>query len=484
MNVRLDYRHDRSIPEAMVDDLAQIDGFELSKADSDLIEAGRDWWPITMTWTRDGDQPAIPDVVIRPHDTKSVAEVLAVADKYRVPVTPFAGRSGVCGGSLPVQGGISLDMRRLDKIVSIDDTNLMVHAEAGVYGPHLESALNEQGLTVGHFPQSFDIATVGGWIACRGAGQFSNRYGKIEDIVKGIEVVLADGTIVTTNAQPASATGPDLKAIFVGSEGTLGVITSAWLQVWPLAEERGMVAFSFESFADTIEICRRLARKDALPAVLRTYDAWDSALHFGFDDERCALIAIAEGDASQVDREIVLLTEEVAAFGDSGRIEDEQLCTKWLESRNDVSALDTVIDHGMVVDTIEIAAPWSRLSTIYDEVRSSILGVEGSVTAIAHASHAYLSGACLYFTFAGMPGETAEEKDGYYKQCWEVTMQAVHDNGGTISHHHGIGVNRARFLPQELGNGMDVLRRMKRALDPNAILNPGKLALDPGDIWR
>ncbi len=213
-------------------------GATVSSDDDARAEAGRDWWPLAIGWAAEGGVPQRPSVVVRPTTTEQVAAVLAACNEARVPVTPAAGRSGVCGGSIPVHGGVALDLTGLEGLVRVDETSLTADVRAGTFGPDLEAALGQvgDGYTVGHWPQSMDLSTVGGWLACRGAGQYSTRYGKIEDMVIGLEVVLADGRVVRTEGKgPRAATGPNLTQLFVGSEGTLGVITEARLRMHPLA---------------------------------------------------------------------------------------------------------------------------------------------------------------------------------------------------------------------------------------------------------
>lgn len=482
MTVRLSRDH-ASLPQGALDALAGIVGGDhVTTAEDACTEAGRDWWPLTLVWVHDGDQPAMPDVVVRPGSAEEVAGVLEWASAHGVPVTPFAGRSGVCGGSLPVTGGVSLDLARLDRVLEVDEHSLRVHSQAGVYGPALETTVGASGLTIGHFPQSFDLATVGGWIACRGAGQYSNRYGKIEHMVLGLEAVLADGRVLRTNPQAAAATGPDLARLFVGAEGTLGVITSAWLAAWPRPDTDARQAWSFGTFADGLEAIRRIFRRGARPACLRLYDGYESARHFKLPDDRNALVVLAEGDPAQVRWEIEVVEDVMRDLG-TATAEDAAHVDHWLESRNDVSVLDKVIAQGIVVDTCEIAAPWGALPGVYDDVRAAVGRVPGNLMCTAHCSHAYLSGACVYFTFAGVPGEDKAAKDAYYVSCWDRIMETVRAAGGTISHHHGIGVVRSRHLTAELGDtGMAVLRSLKAALDPQNILNPGKLGLGP-EVW-
>src|SRR6478752_5783060 len=213
-------------------------------------DASRDWWPLAMVWATDGKVGQVAGAVARPSSTDEVAAVLRLCNEARIPVTPAAGRSSVVGGTVPVHGGVLLDLTGLVGIESVDVESGLVEVWAGTFGDLFEEELQAQhGLTVGHWPQSMALSTVGGWLACKGAGQLSNRYGKIEDIVVGLEVVLADGTVIRTGGQPRQAVGPDLTQLFVGSEGTLGVITRAWLQAWPKPTATIRGAWSFPTFS-------------------------------------------------------------------------------------------------------------------------------------------------------------------------------------------------------------------------------------------
>ena len=207
-----------------------------------LAEHGRDWWPLSVGWAARDQVSALPSVVARPTTTTQVADVVRCCGAAGVAVTPSAGRSGVSGGAVPVTGGLVLDLTGLERVLAVDEDSLTVTVEAGVFGPELEAALRSTGTgyTLGHWPQSFDLSTVGGWLACRGAGQYSTRYGKIEDMVRGLRVVLADGSEVTTGGVgPRAALGPDLTQLFVGAEGTLGVITEGRFRVHPVPEGSG-----------------------------------------------------------------------------------------------------------------------------------------------------------------------------------------------------------------------------------------------------
>ena len=454
-------------------DTADDDGAN-DGSDTAVAEASRDWWPMALHWSIAGQVPRMADVVARPTSTEEVAAVVAACNAARVPVTVAGGRSGVCGASVPVFGGLVLDTTALAGVVSVDEESGVVEVLPGTFGPDLERELQEShGLSVGHFPQSFELATVGGWIGARGAGQYSTRYGKIEDMVVGLETVLADGTVVRTGGAPAAATGPDLTQLIIGSEGTLGVITRAWLRTHPVPAAEQRAVWSFPSFATGVEACRNVLRLGATPAVLRLYDAVESQRGQGGDGTECILLVLDEGEPALVTATMDVV--EQACDANDGTPGDEALVEAWLAHRNDTSALQGLTRKGFVVDTMEIAAPWSALDELFDEVRSALMTVAHARAATCHLSHSYSDGACLYFTFAATP--PPEEIEATYVALWDAGQRAVLAHGGNLSHHHGVGLNRGRFVAEALGPAHQVLATVKRALDPNGIMNPGKLGL-------
>lgn len=436
--------------------------------------ASRDWWPLTMHWALAGEVPTRAAAICRPVDTDQVSRVLSFCNKHRIPVTAAGGRSGVCGASIPLYGGVILDTTAMQGVVALDEDSLTVEILPGTFGPDLETYIQSLGFTVGHYPQSFDIATVGGWVACRGAGQYSTRYGKIEDMVVGLEVVLADGTVVKTGGSPRGASGPDLNQLFIGSEGTLGIVTRVWLKCHPIAVLERRAAFGFPTFEAGLDACRRIMRRGATPAVLRLYDAPESQRGQGGDGVVCALLVLDEGDVASVTASMNIVEEEcLATNGCLPR--DVDAVERWMHHRNDTSALQALTKKGFVVDTMEIAAPWSMLATIFDATRQAMLAVPHARSSTCHLSHSYLDGACLYFTFAANP--PADEVESTYTALWDAGTRAVLANGGNLSHHHGVGLNRSRFVREALGSAFGVLTAMKTALDPQGILNPGKMGL-------
>jgi len=434
-------------------------------------EASRDWWPLAMIWATENQIGARAGAVARPQSADEVAAVAAACHDAGVPLTTAGGRSGVCGASVPVFGGVVLDTTALSGIRNVDDTSLVVDVLPGTFGDAFEEELQRtHGLTVGHWPQSMALATVGGWVACRGAGQYSTRYGKIEDIVTGLDVVLADGRQVSTGGFPRQAAGPDLTQLFVGSEGTLGIVTGVRLRAHPVPTHKAKAAFAFASFEAGLDAMRRILRRGATPAVLRLYDDIESNRNHGTEGVH-VLLVLDEGTDVLVDAGMRVVHEECA----SADVLEDHHVDHWLAKRNDVSALEALIGRGYVVDTMEVSGPWAALSGVHQAATEALRAVEGTLVASAHQSHSYLDGGCLYFTFAAQV--EADQREAYYRAAWDAGTVAVLAHGGSLSHHHGVGLNRARFVRDALGPAFDVLAATKAALDPKAILNPGKLGL-------
>ena len=469
-------------------DRVRATGAGVSVDPVERAEWSRDWWPLALRWAAAGQVPARAGAVVRPGSTGEVSAVLALCHEHSVPVTPAAGRSGVCGGSIPVAGGVVLDLCGLAGIREVDDESLLLRVGAGTFGHELEAELrSSHGVTLGHWPQSVELSTVGGWLACRSAGQYSTRYGKIEDMVIGLEAVLADGRVIHTGGRgPRAAAGPDLNQLLVGSEGTLAVITEATLRVHPAPGAERRAAWIFPDFASGLDGCRMIMRRGATPAVLRLYDAAESQRSFDVT-HGCVLVVLDEGDPVLV--EAVMAVVDDVCSSSPATPADPGLVQRWLDHRNDVSALGALVSRGFVVDTVEMAGRWSVLGDLYQRVTDRLRAIDGTLAASAHQSHAYTDGACLYFTFAARPAEDADPAwgDDYYRKAWSSVMDEVIEVGAAVSHHHGVGLLRAEAAQRSLGDAGPVLASLKSALDPRGILNPGKLGLAssfaPGPAW-
>lgn len=457
-------------------DRLRASGAEVVTEPAEVATTSRDWWPVIMTRASSAQVGQLAAAVVRPTRVEQVPAILASCDAACVPVTPAGGRSGVMGGTVPLFGGVVLDLSALRGIRSVDITSGIVDVAAGTFGDELEDELRaEHGLTIGHWPQSVALATVGGWLACRGAGQLSNRYGTIAELVIGLDAVLADGTTLTTGGWSHRSTGPDLQQLLVGSEGTLAVLTGARLLARPVATAEHRSAWSFPTFAAGAEVCRRIARRGPSPAALRLYDPAEADRNWSTGGV-AVLLAFDEGDPVTVEATTRLVEQECA---DATRL-DAALVERWWGHRNDVSALEALISRGYMVDTLEFTATWRDVPTLYVAVRDAIAAVPGVISATAHLSHSYPDAACLYLTFAGRPveGEDADAVARLSTAVWEAGTHAALAGGGSLSHHHGIGMGRGRFMSRALGDGaVEALARIKRALDPNGILNPGKLGL-------
>ena len=467
-------RFTQSAVAVSADDITAISALcETSVDIVDRVEHGRDWWPLSLAWSLANEVPQIPSVVCRPRNADEVSQLLAYCNTHNIAVTASGGRSGVCGAAIPLRAGVSLDMTGMQGIESVDPISGVVEVLAGTFGPDLEDAVRHHGLTIGHYPQSFALATVGGWVACRGAGQYSTRYGKIEDMVHALEAVLADGTIIRTGGAPAGAVGPDLGQLLLGSEGTLAVITRVWLRAHPLPEVERRAAYVFPSLTDGFEACRRLIRAGATPAVLRLYDGAESKRSHGGDGTTATLLVLDEGNEQLVDATMSIVHDTCMSMG--ANVADDDLVEKWTHHRNDTSGLQALTRKGFVVDTMEVAANWALLDTVVENVESAMMAVPHARAATCHLSHSYIEGACVYFTFAATP--PPEEFEATYLAMWDAGQRAAIAAGANLSHHHGIGYSRGTYMDEALGASMNVLRTIKRALDPHNILNPGKLGL-------
>jgi len=447
------------------------------------VSHSRDSWVLSELRDLEGEAAALPLAVLEPSSTEEVSRALRLCRELRIPCVPYGAGSGVVGGIRPGPQAVVLSTARLDGLVELDDTDLLASFRAGTNGLAAEQRVEEAGLTIGHWPQSIEVSSVGGWVATRAAGQLSTGYGSIEDLILDLEAVLPDGAVLRTRRTPRASTGPDLRHLLLGSEGTLGVITEVTFSLRPLPEARRGQAFHFASLEAGLEPLRLLMRAGHRPPVARLYDPAESARHFPqyCPEGRAMLILLHEGVRPVVEAEAGAVAELCRAS--AGQEADPAALDHWLEQRNQVPGFRPFLEKGIVLDTIEVAATWSRVAELYRRVTTSLAQLEGLLVASAHSSHSYRSGTNLYFTFAARP-EERRQMAPVYRECWRRTMEAVLAAGGGIAHHHGIGRVRRDFLAREIGaSGAAVLRAVKRALDPDGLLNPGALLPEaaPGD---
>lgn len=428
-----------------------------------------------------------PDAVVLPGDEGEVAAILAYCSRHRIAVVPFGGGTSVVGGLDPIRGEfdavVTLDLRRFDTLNWLDEISGEAELGAGVAGPDAERLLGERGFSLGHFPQSFRFATIGGFAATRSSGQDSAGYGRFNDMVRGLRVVTPAGVLDLGRA-PASAAGPDLRELFVGSEGTFGVITRVRVRVHPVPETVRHEAWSFPDFATGAAALRAVTQTGTGATVLRLSDEAETGVNLattGSIGENsitggCLAITVFEGTAAHTasrQAETRALLEE---YG--GTSLGEGPARAWEHGRFDAPYLrDSLLSAGALCETLETATTWSNVATLKAAVTDSLtsaLSAGGTAALVmCHISHVYPTGASLYFTVvAGQRGDVTEQ--------WRTAKAAVSDaiiaNGGTITHHHAVGADHRPWMRAEIGElGAQVLRAVKQTLDPAGILNPGKL---------
>jgi alkyldihydroxyacetonephosphate synthase len=463
-----------SVSPAFMAEAKRIVGKDnVSAKESDLIAYSLDYWMYGVFLSQYGSLPSLPSAVISPGNRKQIQAILKCANKYMVPITPFGGGSGVLGGAIPINGSAILNLQRLNRFISLDEKSLVAEFESGIIGANLELELNHRGYSMGSIPQSLYCSTLGGWISTRAVGQFSTKYGKIEDMVLGMEVVLPDGRLLGIKPVPRRSTGPSLKDLFLGGEGTLGIVTRAVVSVHPLPALTSKQSFTFPSIEMALESVRKVLRADARPAVVRIFDEFEAERYFG--TKEVTAIFISEGEPNFIRPEERLISSIAEKHG--GTPQGENPVEIWLKKRFDIGLGPVIMQQGGIVDTIEVVSLFKDAANLYKDMLTSMRTVTGSLLVSGHFSHFYREGACLYITFVGFPTDPYR----YYEDTWKAAMEATLRNNGSISHHHGIGMWRMRFMEQELGKeGVELLRRIKSAFDPNGILNRGKLIENAG----
>jgi alkyldihydroxyacetonephosphate synthase len=427
----------------------------------------RDLWPLPIMEQRAGKAPARV-LVARPSDRDRLVALVRWAAANHVAVTPLGGGTGMCGALGPAAGELVVDMGAFDRILEIDETNLTCRCQAGVNGFELEKQLNARGFTLGHYPSSLPGTTVGGLIATRSSGQESSRYGSIEDMVQGLAVVLPDGSSAEPRPGPRSAVGPALHDLWIGAEGGLGFVVEAVLRVHRLPESVVGRGFAFHALADGLECMRKVMQAGIRPLLMRLYDAEDTVFNrFGLEGGECALVVATAGLTEVAEAEAAA----VKHFAEGARELGEEPWERWQRHRFDISAdlLNSFLETpASFLDVIEVAAPWTVLPELHARIKRAI--AIGPI-ALCHFSHAYEQGCCAYFTFGGS-AETEQDARAAYGRAWEGTMSAAIELGATISHHHGVGQARSRWIADEMGGWMRVWKAVKEGLDPDGIMNP------------
>lgn len=501
-----------------------MEGVASSTDRLDRLAASRDAWPGGTLSAWQGGAPILPERVFWPEDEDQVAAVLRRASAEGAAVVPYGAGSGVCGGASGLPGAWVVDTKRLARLEPPSRDRWIVRAGAGVNGQQLEDHLARHGFTLGHSPSSIGCSTVGGWAAARSAGQFSSKYGVFEDMVTRLRFVAPARGAFTVGQGAERDDDRALLDVVLGSEGTLGVVTEAEMRVWPAPEARWLRGYRFPDMATALDAMRALMQGELYPSVVRLYDPVDTriggrtrpkaahaepsstarfvqgwlarvdrmdAVHrrslalplalpslvnrvFGRIASGCLLIVGWEGAPAVVEASAAVGHRILCATGEDLGAEPGE---RWFHSRHAVSyKLMPVFERGGFADTMEVAARWSDLVPCYDAIRRALAP---TAVVMAHISHVYPEGGCIYFSFAGRGARPV------YDATWAAALDAALDSGATVTHHHGVGVLKARAASRELGPGVAVWRRVKAALDPANVMNPGRLyvdapAVDPG----
>ncbi len=444
-----------------------------------------------------GSGPPLPDVVVTPADPAQVQSVLTVCREHGLAVVPFGGGTSVVGGVAALRGPhkavVALDLHRLDRLVNLDATSRTAVLQAGVRGPDAERLLAGHGFTLGHVPQSFERATIGGFAATRSAGQASSGYGRFEDMVQGVRLATPQGEWRLGRA-PASAAGPDLLRLVLGSEGAFGVVTEVTVRVRPAPTHRRYEGLIVDGWRHGVAAVRALAQARTLADVTRLSDPAETDIGLALSGgaktalvrrylrargvrEPCLLVLGWEGGS---DREVAARrAATLATIRGTKRHRTVSLGAaagnRWRHGRfAGPRQRDALMAAGVCVETLETAARWSALPELASAVRAALHDALGPAVVMCHVSHAYETGASLYFTVLAPRSE--HDPVGQWQRAKDAAGEAIMANGGTITHHHAVGVDHQPWLATEIGDlGIDVLHAVKRTLDPTAIMNPGKL---------
>lgn len=438
---------------------------------TDVAAYATDWWPINTKRVQWGQELPRPAAVLAPRNPAELAAALRALADLGVAVVPRGLGSSVVGGAAATNGAVTVDTSRMTRLIDLDEVSLTVTVEAGMRGSDLEELLNARGLTCGHYPQSLALSTVGGWVATRASGTFSSKYGNIEELVLGVRWIDPAGVSRTITAQPRRSAGPDLRALLLGSEGMFGVVAEVTLKVFRLPAARLFEAFGFADVPTALAAVRELFQQDLAPAVVRLYDHSDHRRFALPDDVEAAAPVLFLGWDGHADVVAAMQRAggEVLVAG-GGRSLGAAPAQRWFDTRFDVSSLEAAIGrYDTFADTCEIAFPWSTAAAAYADVMAAF--AEHGVRAHGHFSHVYHSGTSLYVVFVGGPA-TAEELERTYFAVWDEVMRRVLANGGTISHHHGVGRVRTPWIAAEYGDVLPVFEAIRGALDPDRRFNP------------
>ena len=425
-----------------------------------------------------GGQPALPDCIVRPASAEEVSKVLKIANYYKIPVQTWGGGSGSQGGALPMAGGILLDVKRMDKLIDINTESGYITCETGMIFQTLEWYANERGYSVMHLPSCLTCCTVGGALAHNGIGILSTKYGKIDDQVLSVEVVLPNGDIINTLPVPKHSSGPNLLNLFVGSEGCLGIMTKARFKITKLPEVRRHHAFLFNDMSTGYNACREIVQT-VKPSIMRLFDEAETVSIIkqviGFEKKGSFLNLTVEGKEKIVAAEVEYIMEIADKYG--AQYLGSEYGEKWFDNRITFFYPGITLNNPKMFGTLDTTATYDNIQNVYWAMKKAIEAYPG-VKFISHSSHWYEWGCMNYSRFIiENPPEDTEEAIRLHNSIWNDGIRAAIANGGVINDHHGVGLKLSRLMKENYGPAMQVLEGLKKELDPNGIMNPYKLGL-------
>jgi len=467
------------MPEMIRSELEDAVGVEnVSCSSGEKLAYGTDYFWVARMAADKGLPPALPEFVVRPGSSEEISKVMKIANYYKIPVQTWGGGSGSQGGALPMAGGIILDIKRMDKLIDIDLVSGTITCETGMIFQQLEWYANEKGYSVMHIPSCLTCCTVGGAMAHNGIGILSTKYGKIDDQCLWSEVVLPNGDIIETLPVPKHSSGPNLLPLFLGSEGTLGIMTKAKFKLFKLPEARRHHAFLFPDIHTGYAACREIVQT-VKPSLIRLFDEAETVSIIkkviGFAKKGSFMNLTVEGLSRIVDVEEQIILEIAAKY--DGEYLGTEYGEKWFENRITFFYPGYIMNNPQMFGTLDTVSTHDKIEKIYWAMKAAVEKFEG-VRFISHSSHWYEWGAMNYSRFIiDNPPEDPQECIRLHNQIWNAGVRAALENGGVPNDHHGVGLKLSRLMKEAYGPAMQVLEGIKKSLDPNGIMNPYKMGL-------
>ena len=453
---------------------------DVSVSEADKISYSIDVYWISQMWNDRGEKSPVPDFIVLPETPEEISKLLILANEYKIPVIVVGGVSGSQGAALPIYGGIIIDMKKMNRVLEVDLKSMTVKVETGIIMQHLEWELEKFNASTMHLPASIYCSTVGGFLAHRGTGVLSTKYGKLEDMVISMEIVLPDGKIINTLPVPKNASGPDLNRLFIGSEGTLGIITKVKLKICEIPECRKFIAFLFKNINSGIETGRKIVQSKLNPCVIRLYNEDETKTQvknvLGID--RIGLYMVCGFDGFKEIVELQIKKAQEINKNEHGEDLGSELGQVWWENRLKFYYPPKTLALPQAYGTCDTATTYDNVENLYLKMKNIVESNFKEARFIAHFSHWFDWGVMIYARFIiDNPVADPHQALYIYNKIWSTIIKTVKENGGVLNEHHGTGLKLGRLFRELYGDSFYILDILKRNLDKNNIMNPGKMGL-------